>query len=360
MDHFSRQSDQIEGDSAHRANDPSAGHMVSGTSAHEAREWVSVVVPVFNSSVTLGQLVQRIDAVFAELREFDHEIILIDDASSRPETWPTLQQLASSHEHVRAVQLMRNFGQTPATFCGMTLARGHYIVTMDDDLQHAPEDIPLLLAERHHDVVFAQFGELQHSLPKRMLSRLKNAILTVLIDKPKGLQLTSFRLFGRELAQAMLSVVTSPQTTLPPLLFFMTRDVATVQVQHNARAEGTSNYGLGQILRLTRNLLFNETVLLLRLMGQLGFTIASLSFLSGIVVLASKILVGTEVAGWASLMIVLLTVGGLILFCLGIIGQYLARLISGVEGRPAFVVRREASTVDAGAPRLPRNAPPRP
>jgi dolichol-phosphate mannosyltransferase/undecaprenyl-phosphate 4-deoxy-4-formamido-L-arabinose transferase len=311
------------------------------------RELFSIVIPVFNSTVTLDQLVQRIDAVFAALLQFDYEIIFVDDASTRRETWPTLRRIALVHPRVRAVQLMRNFGQTPATFCGMRLARGDYIITLDDDLQHAPEDIPLLIAEREHDVVFAQFRELKHSLHKRLLSATKNFILSFLIDKPRGLQLTGFRLFRRELASAMLSVVTSSQATLPPLLFFMTRDIATVQAQHNPRLEGTSNYTLMRILKLTRNLLLNESVLLLRLMGQLGFAIACLSFLGGVAVVASKLLVNSSVMGWASIMIVLLVVGGLILFCLGIIGEYLARLISGVEGRPAFVVRREASKGDS-------------
>ncbi len=311
--------------------------------AEPERELFSIVVPVFNATTTLDQLVQRIGAVFVELPQFDHEIIFVDDASVRPETWPTLKRIALEHGHVRAVQLMRNFGQTPATFCGMKLARGHYIITLDDDLQHAPEDIPLLIAEREHDVVFAQFRELKHSRPKRVLSAMKNLILSFLIDKPKGLQLTTFRLFRRELARAMLSVVTSPQATLPPLLFFMTRDVATVQAQHNPRLEGESNYTLSRVLMMARNLVLNETVLLLRLMGRLGFTIAFLSFVGGVAVLASKFFMNTAVVGWASIMIVLLMVGGLILFCLGIIGEYLARLISGVEGRPAFVVRREAS-----------------
>jgi dolichol-phosphate mannosyltransferase/undecaprenyl-phosphate 4-deoxy-4-formamido-L-arabinose transferase len=311
--------------------------------AEPKRELFSIVVPVFNATTTLDQLVQRIAAVFAGLPQFDHEIIFVDDASIRPETWPTLKRIALEHGHVRAVQLMRNFGQTPATFCGMKLARGHYIITLDDDLQHAPEDIPLLIAEREHDVVFAQFRELKHSMPKRVLSAMKHLILSFLIDKPKGLQLTSFRLFRRELARAMLSVVTSPQATLPPLLFFMTRDVATVQVQHNPRLEGESNYTLSRVLKMARNLVLNETVLLLRLMGQLGFTIAFLSFVGGVAVLASKFFMNTAVVGWASIMIVLLVVGGLILFCLGIIGEYLASLISGVVGRPAFVVRREAS-----------------
>jgi glycosyltransferase involved in cell wall biosynthesis len=307
------------------------------------RELFSIVVPVFNATTTLDQLVQRIEAVFAGLPQFDHEIVFVDDASVRPETWPILQRIALEHDNVRAVQLMRNFGQTPATICGMRLTRGHYIITLDDDLQHAPEDIPLLIAEREHDVVFAQFRKLRHSLPKRLLSSMKNRILSFLIDKPRGLQLTSFRLMRRELVRAMLSVVASPQATLPPLLFFMTRDVATVQVQHNPRFEGESNYTLSRVLKMARDLVLNETVLLLRLMGRLGFGIAFLSLLGGIAVLASKVFLSTAVVGWASIMIVLLVVGGLILFCLGIIGEYLARLISGVEGRPAFVVRREAS-----------------
>jgi dolichol-phosphate mannosyltransferase/undecaprenyl-phosphate 4-deoxy-4-formamido-L-arabinose transferase len=238
---------------------------------------------------------------------------------------------------------MRNFGQTPATFCGMSLARGDFVVTLDDDLQHAPEDIPLLIAKREHDVVFAQFRQLQHSAHKRFLSWLKNCILAFLIDKPKGLQLTSFRLIRHELAQAMLSVVASPQTTLPPLLFFLTKDVATVDVQHNPRLEGESNYTLGRLWRLARNLMINESVMLLKLIGRLGFSLAFLSLVGGALILARKLFWGTAVAGWASIMLVLLVVGGLTLFSLGIIGQYLARLISGVEGRPAFVVRREAT-----------------
>lgn len=313
------------------------------TDAQSERELFSIVVPVFNSTTTLEQLVARIGAVFAELPQFDFEIIFVDDASSRPETWPTLQRLALAHDRVRAVQLMRNFGQTPATFCGMQLARGHHVITLDDDLQHAPEDIPLLIAERQHDVVIAQFGEVRHSLSKRALSAAKNLVLTFLIGKPKGLQLTSFRLLRREVVRAMLSVVTSPQTTLPPLLFFITRDVAAVQVQHNPRQEGRSNYTLRRVWRLARNLVFNETVLMLKLIGRLGFAIACLSFLGGIAVLVSKVFMDTVVVGWASTIIVLLVIGGLILFSLGIIGEYLARLINGVEGRPAFVMRGEAS-----------------
>lgn len=313
------------------------------TDALPERELFSIVVPVFNSSATLEQLVQRIDAVFAALPQFDHEIVFVDDASARKETWPVLQRLAGENSHVRAVQLMRNFGQTPATFCGISLARGQYIITMDDDLQHAPEDIPLLIAEREHDVVFAQFLELKHPWHRRALSALKNALLSFLINKPKGLQLTGFRLFRREVTSAMLAAVTSPQATLPPLLFFMTRDVATVQATHNPRAEGASNYTLRRVLRLAHNLVVNETVILLKLIGQLGFAIALLSFLGGAFVLVKRLVVKTEVVGWASTMIVLLVIGGLILFCLGIIGEYLARLIGGVEGRPAFVVRREAA-----------------
>jgi dolichol-phosphate mannosyltransferase/undecaprenyl-phosphate 4-deoxy-4-formamido-L-arabinose transferase len=320
---------------------------IPGAPAERDRELFSIVIPVFNSTVTLEQLVLRIGKVFEGLPEFDHEIIFVDDGSANPQTWPTLQRLSLQHHAVRAVQLMRNFGQNPATFCGMKLAHGDYIVTLDDDLQHAPEDIPLLIAQREHDVVFAQFRELKHSLYKRALSDLKNMILSFLIDKPKGLKITGFRLFRRELASAILPIITSQQATLPPLLFFMTRDIAAVQVEHHPRSEGKSNYTLRKVLRMARNLVLNESVLLLRMIGQVGFGIACLSIVGGLAVLASKLLMETTVAGWASLMIVLLIIGGLILFGLGIIGEYLARLISGVEGRPAFVVRREAPKDDS-------------
>jgi hypothetical protein len=130
------------GSAAHAISGPSAGRIdrKSGVEmaaclqqgsmidAEPERELFSIVVPVFNATTTLDQLVQRIAAVFAGLPQFDHEIIFVDDASIRPETWPTLKRIALGHGHVRAVQLMRNFGQTPATFCGMSLARGHYII----------------------------------------------------------------------------------------------------------------------------------------------------------------------------------------------------------------------------------------
>ena len=304
-------------------------------------ELYSIVIPVFDSTSTLPQIVERVSAVFARIPHTDYEIIFVDDASPNRETWETLKRIARENPRVQLVQLMRNFGQTPATLCGMGYARGQYVITMDDDLQHSPEDIPNLIAEREHDVVMAQFPELKHSPYKRLLSWVKNVLLSVLINKPFKLKLTAFRLFRREVCQALLSVVSSPQSTLPPLLFFITRDVVTAPATHNPRAEGEGNYTLGRVYRMARNLIFNETVLLLKMIGHLGFGLAVLSFVGGILVIVRKTILGTSVMGWASTMLVLLVLGGLILFCLGIIGEYLARLINGVERRPSFVVRNE-------------------
>lgn len=312
------------------------------------RELYSIVIPVFNSTSTLEQIVTRVAAVFSEMPHTDHEMIFVDDASTNPGTWETLKKIAGENPQVRLVQMMRNFGQTSATLCGMGYAKGQYIITMDDDLQHSPEDIPNLIAEKEHDVVMAQFPELKHSLYKRFLSWVKNILLTLLINKPFKLKLTAFRLFRREVCQALLSVVTSPQSTLPPLLFFITQDVVTAPASHHPRTEGESSYTPVRVYRMARNLIFNETVLLLKLIGHLGFGLALLSFLGGVVVFARRTILGTSVVGWASTMLVLLVLGGLILFCLGIIGDYLARLINGVERRPAFVVRRVVSSTDFG------------
>jgi hypothetical protein len=212
---------------------------------------------------------------------------------------------------------------------------------MDDDLQHAPEDIPNLIAQREHDVVMASFPELKHSIFRRLLSWFKNVVLSVLIGKPFNLQVTSYRLIKREVARAIVSMVTSPQSTLPPLIFFVTKDVVAVPARHNPRAEGKSNYTVRRVFRMARALIFDETVLLLKVIGYLGFCVSAGSFVAGLLVVIRRVMVGTSVQGWASTIIVLLVMGGLVLFCLGVIGEYLTRMINGIERRPAFVVRQE-------------------
>lgn len=300
--------------------------------------FVSVVVPVYNSTV-LEELAARIDAVFGALPEHRYELILVDDFSPRPEVWPTLARLARERETVRAVQLTRNFGQQPATLCGLGLAQGDVVITMDDDLQHSPEDIPKLLALADRDIVIGQLVESRHSLLRRVASRAKGFFDRVLIGKPGDIRLSSFRLLNRTVVDGVLRIRT-PHPFLPALMFHVSKDVAGVPVGHGRRREGKSGYTFLKLLRLFSNLLINNSSLVLRLVGWVGILFSILSFFLAGAVVYRKLVHAISVQGWASLFAALLLIGGLLLFSVGVMGEYLIRIIEASEARPTYFVRR--------------------
>lgn len=300
---------------------------------------VSIVIPVFGSPL-LERLTREIEDVFRGRLE-SHEVIFVDDRSPAPETWETLERLASQQKNVRAVQLTRNFGQQGATLCGLEESRGQIVITMDDDLQHSPQDIPRLLALSDHDVVIAQFPRRRQSAFKRAASWIKGWFDQILIGKPKGLQMTSFRLLKRNVVDGVLSIRTA-NPFLPALIFTVTRDIVAVPVTHAERGGGTSGYTLRKMLRVFSNLLINNSSAVLRMVGCAGLTFGLVSFGLAAVVIYRKMVYGIAVQGWASLFAAIMLIGGLLLFSLGVVGEYLIRIIHGIEQRPPYLVRRRA------------------
>lgn len=298
---------------------------------------VSIVVPVYNSTV-LAELADRVEAVFRGRPE-DFELIFVDDASPDRRVWPELERLARERMGVRVLQLTRNFGQPAATLCGLREARGDWVVTMDDDLQHRPEDLPALLAGRAHDIVIGQFPRREHGLVKRVGSRVKGVFDRVILRKPRGIRLSSFRLLSRTVVDGVLAIRT-PYPFLPALMFYVSRDVAGVEVRHERRREGKSGYTLWKLIALFSNLLISNSSLVLRVVGQVGIGFALVSFGLALTVAWRKVAHGIPVQGWASLFTALLLIGGLLLFSLGIIGEYLIRIVESSEERPTYFVRR--------------------
>lgn len=299
---------------------------------------ISVVIPVYNTSVELSQLVHQIEEVFTDHIHREYEIIFIDDFSPNPATWQELIKLTSGFSTVRAVRLMRNFGQQAATLCGLHLARGQIIITMDDDCQHKPADIPRFIAESKHDIVIAQFNDKKHSSFKRLTSNVKGWFDTLILGKPRGLQLSSFRLLKREVANGILSIETS-YPFLPALMFYVTKDVVGINVEHHERHRGRSGYSLFQLVKLFSNLLVNNSSLLLQLIGIMGIVCSLMSFITALYFLIQKIVFNVPVAGWTSVIVTTLFFGGINLFSIGIVGEYLIRIIRGVERKPAYLIR---------------------
>ena len=300
----------------------------------------SIIIPVFNSEKSIFLLSEKIHKVFLKIKE-NYEIIFIDDKSENKKTWPALEKTAQKNKNVKIIQLTRNFGQQAATLCGIEAAVGEYIITMDDDLQHSPEDIPLLIQEKHdYDIVIGRFIKKKHHIFKRIASRIKQYFDYKLIGKPAHIQLSSFRLFNQKTAKAMLNINTS-YPFIPALMFYITKSVVNVDISHYARFEGKTGYSLRKMLKVFSNLIINNSSLMLRFIGYMGIFISMLSFIFGTALIVQKMIYETRVAGWTSMMVLLLFLGGILLFTLGIIGEYLIRIISGIEKRPSYFIRKK-------------------
>jgi len=300
---------------------------------------VSIVIPVYDSPAP-RELADQIEAVFREAGVV-HEVIFVDDASPDERVWPVLEQLARERPHVHAIQLSRNFGQQAATLCGLGEARGDVVITIDDDLQHDPRDIPALLAQYDHDIVIGQLGAREHHLSRRIASAVKGVFDRLILGTPKSLQLSSFRLLSRTVVDGVLSMRT-PYPFIPALMFYVSRDVVGVPVNHSKRAGGASGYTFRKLLRLFSNLLINNSSLLLRGAAYAGLCLAAVSFALAGVAIYRRLVHGVAVQGWTSLFAAFMLIGGLLLVSVGIVGEYLIRIIETSEAKPTFFVRRRS------------------
>lgn len=300
-------------------------------------ELVSVVIPVYDATTSLEMLVKNIDEVFQK-EAYDYEVIFVDDASPDNDTWKNLELINSNYAKVKCFRLMRNFGQHAATLCGIKHAEGDYILTMDDDFQHRPEDILKLLEFRQHDVVIARFKEKKHNIFKKITSNIKGYFDCKIIGKPKEIRLSSFRLIKASIAECMF-LRNSPYPFIPALLFYVTKDVVNVNVDHCTRLQGKSNYTFIKMLQLFSNLMINNSSLLLRYIGYVGLVSAVLSAFFIIFLLLKKWFVGVPIEGWTSIMLSILFFGGMTLLALGVIGEYLIRLIATAESRPIYIIK---------------------
>ena len=298
----------------------------------------SIIIPVYNSTNSLIQLVDRIEKVFNNEIGEDYEIVFVDDHSPNPETWPVLEKLSKNNKKVKSIQLTRNFGQQAATLCGMENSKGEYVVTMDDDLQHLPEEIIKLIDHKEHDIVIGSMQNKKHSMFKRVTSRIKGWFDYVIIGKPKHIRLSPFRLIKRNVVSGMLQIKT-PKPFIPALMFYVTKDIYNVKVNHSARLEGKSNYSFFRMVSLFSNLLINNSSLLLRILGVLGILISFASFSYGAFILIKKLIYNESPVGWTSVIVTVLMLGGMILFSIGVIGEYLIRIISGIESKPTFLIK---------------------
>ncbi|SFB88713.1 dolichol-phosphate mannosyltransferase/undecaprenyl-phosphate 4-deoxy-4-formamido-L-arabinose transferase [Pseudomonas citronellolis] len=306
----------------------------------------SVVVPVYGSELILRELHERLTETL-KTQGKSYEIVFVDDCGPGS-TWAILQSLAEKDSHTTAIQLMRNFGQGSATLCGMAHSRGQVVVTIDDDLQSAPEDIPLLLRglESDVDVVMGVPAEKQHSLFRRLGSHLVNEMNALFLGKPRDLRFTSFRAIRRPVVDALLEL-RALNPVLGVMLSSVTRRIANVTVPHYPRRAGKSGYTLARLLRATMSNFIGQSVLPLRLLGVIGGFGIIFSVLFSVYLLCRYFLGGIAVPGWMTTTLLLLFLSGFNFFAFAVIGEYVLRILQRVNATPQYFVRRQTSVTEA-------------
>jgi glycosyltransferase involved in cell wall biosynthesis len=303
---------------------------------------ISVVVPVFNSAENLPALLDRLEAVF---RREGHaaEVILVDDGS-RDGSWAVIEELAAGREEVTGIALLRNYGQHNALLCGIRAARGEVVVTLDDDLQNPPEEIPKLLAElaRGHDVVYGTPVAERHGLWRNLASRVTKLALSSAMGAATARKVSAFRAFRTQLRDAFARYE-SPFVSIDVLLTWGTTRFAAVPVAHDPRRSGASNYTFGRLLTHALNMMTGFSTLPLQLASWIGFAFTLFGMAVLVYVIGRYLIAGSTVAGFPFLASVIAIFSGAQLFALGIIGEYLARMHFRLMERPPYAVRATRS-----------------
>lgn len=295
----------------------------------------SVIVPVYQSADSVAELVRRVTALFDEKLHQSFEIILIDDGSARAQTWEMLTRLAGADARVRSIRLMRNYGKPSAVLCGFTQMRGNWAVTIDDDLQQSPEDIAALIAFKDHDVVVATYREKKHSRIVTLTSWIKGLFDARVLNLP--FRMSPLKLIRRRTVDQMLKMRPG-RPYIPALLAHVTSDFKAVPLEHHPSQAGKSRYNFFRRLRQFSNLIISNSGFFARIWAVAGLGLG-LAGLAGLFGLLLAWMLGAEPGGTSLVLATLLTIGGMILMALGVVGEYLIRLVELTSARPPFVIR---------------------
>ena len=301
---------------------------------------ISVIVPVYNSEKTLAELIERLQPVLQGCQT-PYELILVNDGS-RDQSWAAIHSLTQSYPWVRGINLMRNYGQHNALLCGLRAACYATSVTIDDDLQHPPEEIPRLLARlaEGDDVVYGTPIKGRHTLWRNLASYLTRLALQGAMGVENARKVSAFRALRTQVRRAFQQYQ-SPFVILDVLLSWGTTRFAAVATRHEPRQRGVSNYTFSMLIVHGLNMLTGFTVLPLQLASLMGFGFALFGVLVLFYVIVRYVIQGGSVPGFPFLASIIAIFSGVQLFALGIIGEYLARMHFRIMEKPPYVIREE-------------------
>lgn len=293
---------------------------------------ISIVVPVYNAAPALNELYLQIDNAMANLH-LSYKLILVDDGSSDT-SWDVIRDIKNKNpEKITAIKMAKNFGQHNAIFCGMRHSKGDYVITMDDDLQHPPDQLVNLI-----ECAKKTGADLVYGIAKNYRRPFKRKIwrwgfkFTSKMTFSASSEGSSFRLLKRELAHKLVQH-DQEFVFMDELINWYTANIQYTKVRHDSSKLPTSRYPFSRLSSLYYNLVFGYNAFLLRMITFLGITSSALSFLVGIFFMFKKIFFNVRV-GFTGIVVSITFTGGIILLSIGIIGEYMRRMYNIMNAKP--------------------------
>ncbi|HWQ83612.1 MAG TPA: glycosyltransferase family 2 protein [Anaerolineales bacterium] len=309
----------------------------------------SVIVPVYRGAETIAelaaQLVQTLEGCVP-----DYEIVFVNDGSP-DNSWEVITQLTQRYSQVSGINLLRNYGQHNALLCGIRQARGEVIVTLDDDLQNPPAEIPRLLDKLAGgwDVVYGTPAQEQHGLWRDLASQVTKLALQSTMGVDTARQVSAFRAFRSAVRQGFAEYH-SPSVSIDVLLTWGAARFAAVPVAHHPRHAGQSNYTFRKLVRHAMNMVTGFSILPLQFASLMGFLFAIFGLVVLVYVVGRYLIQGGSVPGFPFLASTVAIFSGVQLFALGIMGEYLARMHFRLQDRPAYVISEQTIATNAPMP----------
>jgi glycosyltransferase involved in cell wall biosynthesis len=301
---------------------------------------LSIISPVYHAEAMVKELVKQIRSAVKSICA-DYEIILVEDGSP-DRSWEAIEQVCMEFPEVRGVKLSRNFGQHYAISAGLSLARGDWVVVLDCDLQDQPSEIPNLLqkAKEGYDVVLARRALRQDGFFKKISSRMFYGILSWLTGSKHDPAIANFGVYSSKVIKAINSMPESIRY-FPTMVRWVGFRSATLDVAHSARPDGKTSYNLRRLVNLALDICLAYSDKPLRLVVGTGFMISLVGFVFAAVTVVQALRGEILVLGYASLIVSLWLLSGLMIFIIGVVGLYVGKCFEGVKRRPPFIISQE-------------------
>jgi len=303
---------------------------------------LSVISPVYSCESCIVELIDRLTLSINTFTT-DFEIIFVND-SSPDNSWSVLKQIASENSTIKLINLSRNFGQHAAITAGLSEATGEWMVVMDCDLQDLPEEIPNLFSkvQEGYDFVLAERASRNDSFYKKMTSRVFYFVLSYLTGTKQDTSVANFGIYHRKVINEVLKM--GDQVKFFPLMIkWVGFSSCKLPVKHAARIEGTSSYSLLKLLRLSSDVILSFSDKPLKILVKLGFFISLIALIFGLEIFYSYLNGKIIVQGYASLIISLWFLSGLIVSMLGLVGLYVGKSFDKIKGRQVYIIKEKVN-----------------